>query len=144
MKLTELSQVREPLDLPFTLVRIQVLLNFGPLRKSLIFLDLPETVVHAGESFQNKAQGTSSLHIGGGSRFLMHTEVSDLPERHKASIVVYFTAHIDKPVLKLSQICKGRFICIVFSLVDEPIQILVQFHLLEASVQFELGHGALV
>ena len=55
MKLTELSQLSEPLDLLLTLLRVQVLLDLAPICKGFVFLDLAEGIIHAGEGFEQEA-----------------------------------------------------------------------------------------
>lgn len=52
MKLAELAQLRESLNLLLSLTRVQVLLHFLPFLEKLVFFDLSKAIIHAGESFQ--------------------------------------------------------------------------------------------
>ena len=77
MKLTVLPQVGEPLYLPLSLVRVQVLLDFRPILEKLVFLDLAEAVVHTSERLQEEAKAAACLHVGCRCGPLMVTELSD-------------------------------------------------------------------
>ena len=100
MQLTELPQVRQSLDLLFTLVWVQILLDLGPVWEYFVLFDLSEVVVHARKCFQDEAQTATCLHICRRSWLLVIAELSDFLQGNEASVVVNFLAHIDKSSLE--------------------------------------------